>query len=281
MKFIKILTVAAVAVGLFVVTAAAQQITNFNFDSVPLGNTPPTTAPLVDTYPQQNVYAIDGFPDTGPYAGTVTVQDVGGMNHAAVMTTTQGGTGSQYMDTQFLAAAPFFDISFDLNVLDVPTNGLPQNTGPLGGAPDGQAFVLQAFGLDTQRVFRFAASPTSATGGNFGFRLPEASGDLTTFGTYIEGQTYHLEFQIDFTTGTADILVDNALALNDAPLVNPGAGFSELFIFQNGVEGLTNSVAIDNIVTTAVPEPATWFGAAMASVMLGTFRLRSARRRAS
>src|SRR5581483_2973666 len=102
---LSILTLTLVAAAVFLAsTVRAQQITDFNFDNDTVGQPVPTTAPATDPQPQHTVYATGGFPDDPTYAGTVTVQNVGGLNHAAEMVTDQGGTGSNYMDTQFLAA---------------------------------------------------------------------------------------------------------------------------------------------------------------------------------
>ena len=232
-------------------------ITNFDFIGVPLGSTPPTTFPGVDPIPQRTLYAIGDFPDLGNYAGTVLVQNaltVGGQPaRGAVMTTTQGGTGSQYLDTQFLVTSQLALIQFDLNVMQMPTSGLPQ---PVPGAPNGQAFAVNVFGLDSQRLFRFAVTPTSATGGDFGIRIPGApGGDILPFGSFTLGETHHLQFLINFVAGTVSVYLDGQFETTQG-LLNPGTGLSEIFIFQNGVEGVTNQVAIGNIVTL-VPEPGT------------------------
>lgn len=236
-------------------SAFGQVVTNFNFDDQPNGATPTTTAPGTDPQPQQHIYSTGGFPDTGPYSGTVTINNAGTMSKAAVMTTTQGGTGSNFIDTQFLTAAPKISVDFDIDVIDVPTTGLPQSDTLV---PNGQAFVVQAFaesGGGNDRVFRFAVSPTSATTGIFGLR-DNAGGDIIPFGTYNEGETHHLKFVADYGTSTVAAYMDGNLAVAAQPFVNAGAtGLDELFVFQNDVEGQTNSVAIDNIVT-AVPEPA-------------------------
>jgi hypothetical protein len=252
---IQVLLGAAVLVCTSALTARGQLVTDFTFDDQSIGSTPTTTTPGVDPQPQQHVYAIDGFPDTGPYSGSVTVNNAGTMSKAAVMTTTQGGTGSQYMDTQFLTNGPQITVDFDLDVIDVPTTGLPQSATSI---PNGQAFVIQAFaesGGGNDRVWRFAASPTSATGGIFGMR-DNSGGDIIPFATYNEGDTHHFKIVSDYSTDTVNVFMDGNPEVVGAPFVNAGAtGMDELFIFQNDVEGQTNSVAIDNIVT-AVPEPA-------------------------
>jgi hypothetical protein len=233
--------------------SSAQLVADYNFDSLTVGSALPTTAPGVDSYPQHTVYAVGGFPDSGPLTGSATVQDVGTMSKAALMSTTQGGTGALYIDTQMLFAGPTLSLSFDIDVVTTPTTGLPQGG---VGAPNGQAFAIQVFGLDSQRILRFAASPTSATGGDFGYRLPGLSGDLVSFGSYTHGETHHVDINADFGTSLMNISLDGIQVVTGAALVNPGTGVSEVFMFQNGVEGVANQVALDNIVVT-VPEPAT------------------------
>jgi hypothetical protein len=158
------------------------------------------------------------------------------------------------MDTQFLTSGQQISVDFDLDVLNVPTTGIPQAAPTI---PGGQAFVVQAFatsGGGSDRVFRFAVSPTSATAGIFGLR-DNTVGDIIPFGTYNEGETHHISIVANYTTSTVSAYLDGNLAVAAQPFVNAGAtGLDELFIFQNGVEGVTNSVAIDNMVT-AVPEP--------------------------
>lgn len=233
----------------------ANVVTDFNFDSVALGAALPTTFPAVDPTPQHTVYAVGGFPDSGPVTGTATVQNVGTLNHAALMTTTQGGIGALYVDTQFSTTQDHVVVSFDINVVDVPTTGLPQST---TNAPDGQAFVIQAFGNGPNaqnRVFRFVATPASATGGNFAMRN-NTDGDLITVGSYTEGTTYHVEIQADFPSQTVDVLLDGILVADDLPFVSLTTNLFELFVFQNGIEGQTNAVAFDNLLTYEIPEPA-------------------------
>lgn len=251
----------------------ANVITDFNFDGDPLGAPLPTTFPGVAPTPQHTVYAVGGFPDSGPLTGTVTVQNVGSLNHAALMTTTQGGIGALYVDTQFSTVSDRVLVSFDIHIVDVPTTGLPQ-AGTT--APGGQAFVIQAFGNGPNaqnRVFRFVATPTSATGGTFGMRN-NTDGELVTLGSYSEGTTYHVEIEANFINQTVDVALDNALVLDDLPFVSFTTNLFELFVFQNGVEGQTNSVAFDNLVTAEVPEPA-----ALALLMGGLAGLGLSRRR--
>src|ERR1017187_3415358 len=236
---------------------SAQLVADYNFDSLTLGSSLPTTAPVVDTYPQHTVYSVGGYPNdldpriSNPLTGSVTVQNVGTMSKAALMSTTQAGTGALYIDTQMLASGPTLSLSFDIDVVTTPTTGLAQSG---VGAPNGQAFAIQVFGLDTQRLLRFAVSPTSATGGDFGYRLPGASGDLVSFGSYTDGETHHVDINADLGASTMNISLDGIQVVTGAALVNPGTGVSEVFMFQNGVDGVANQVALDNIVVT-VPEP--------------------------
>lgn len=245
---------AAVFVALGLSPARATVFTDFTFDGDPLGSAPPTTYPAVDPYPQQNVYAIGGFPDTGPVTGTATVQNVGTMFHALEMTTTQGGTGALWVDTQFITVGNKAVVSFDLNVEATPLTGIPQ---AVTGATNGQAFVIQAFASTADRAFRWVVTPTSAGGGDFGLRNPGAAGDLTVVGSYSNNTVYHVELDLDFGAQTLDAFLDNASIATNFPFVEPASNLAELFIFQNGVEGETNKVAFDNLITTAtVPEPA-------------------------
>jgi hypothetical protein len=236
---------------------SAQYVGDYNFDTVPLGSPIPTTYPAVDSYPQHTVYAVGGFPNDldpspgNPLTGTVTAQNVGTMSKAALMSTTQAGTGALYIDTQMLASGPTLTLSFDIDVVATPSTGLPQSG---VGAPNGQAFAINVFGLDSARLFRFAVSPTSATGGDFGYRLPGGSGDLVTFGSYTDGETHHVAIVADLTLSTMDISLDGVQVVNDAALLAPGTGVSEVFMFQNGVDGQLNQVGLDNILVS-VPEP--------------------------
>jgi MYXO-CTERM domain-containing protein len=174
-----------------------------------------------------------------------------------------------------LASGPTLSLSFDIDVVTTPTTGLAQGG---VGAPNGQAFAINVFGLDSQRLFRFAVSPTSATGGDFGYRLPGASGDLVSFGSYTDGETHHVDIVADFSSSTMNVSLDGLQVVTGAALVSPGTGVSEVFMFQNGVDGVANQVALDNIVVT-VPEPSTW---AMALSGLGMlFGLRRFGRRSA
>jgi hypothetical protein len=255
---------AAIALGFATVASPAcagaiggTLVTNFTFDDLAIGSTPPQTFPGVDSQPQDQIYAIGGFPDSGTVTGTVTVQNAGSLSKAAQMSTTQGGIGALYVDTQFGTSGAKVDVAFDLVIVAAPSSGVPQN---------GQAFVIQSFGasptLGVGRVFRFAATPTSDTGGTFGLRN-NTDGAIVTIGSYDEGMAYHIELQVDFATQTLDALIDGMLVANDFALVSDTTSILEHFIFLNGVDGQTNTAAFDNLVTIgdvvafSVPEPAT------------------------
>jgi hypothetical protein len=158
------------------------------------------------------------------------------------------------MDTQFLINEPFLKTSFDIAVISAPTSGLPQSATNI---PNGQLFAVNAFALDSNRVFRVGASPTSATGGVYGVRN-NTDGDLILFGTYTNGVADHIEVDANYLNNTVDVYLNNTLALSNVPFVNAepvNGGLEELFFFLNGVEGQTTSVALDNIVVQT-PEPA-------------------------
>ena len=250
--------------------ARANLVTDFNFDSVAIGSAPPTSSPGVDPQPQHIVYAIGGFPDVGPLTGNVAVQDIGTLTHAAVMTTDQGGTGSLYVDTQFNTTGQgnFATVSFDLDVLTTPDAGLPQGD---VHAPNGQAFVIQAFGgVGQQRAFRFVVAPTSANGGVFGLR-DQGAGDINPIGSYTDGDTHHVQLDLNFGLHSLDAFLDGVQVEDDYAFIDPVENLFEFFIFQNGVEDVTNSVAFDNLeLTTWVPEPLTLslFGAGLAGAVM-------------
>jgi hypothetical protein len=245
---------AALAMGLSLVatTVTAAPFLSINFDSQNLGDPVATSFPGVPPYPITEAYATGGFPDTPPYSGTNTVASPAGLTKAALMSTTQGGIGANYLDTQFLITNPQISFDFDINVVDVPATGLPQ---PTASAPNGQAFAIQAFAFDSNRVWRFAVTPTSATTGQFAMRN-NTDGDLIAFAAYTEGETYHLSIVSNYATNTVDVSLDGNPVLTNLPFVTVqplNGGMAEFFFFQNGIEGLTNQVAVDNIV--GVPEP--------------------------
>ena len=81
--------VVAASMGVASAGPLGTVISNYNFDSQNIGD------------PAADGVSTGGFPDSPPYTGTVTVQNVGTMTKAAQMITTQGGTGAQYVDTSF------------------------------------------------------------------------------------------------------------------------------------------------------------------------------------
>ena len=258
-------------------SAFAVQVTDFNFDNLNNGDPLPTTTPLTDPQPQHIVYSTGGFQDDLIYTGTNVVGDAGTMSKAAIMTTAQSGIGANYIDTQFLQNAQLETVSFDLDVITTPTSGMGQDT---LNAPNGQAWVMQAYlasGGGNNRAFRFVVAPTTLTGGIFGLRN-NTDGDIIPIGSYTNGQTYHVEVDADINDATVDAYIDNTQVASGLPFVNTPDnpdGLDELFIFQNGVEGVTNQVAFDNLETvTAVPEPATLVLFGLGGLVLAACRFR-------
>jgi hypothetical protein len=258
----------------------AAQITDFNFDNLNIGDPLPTTAPSVDPQPQHIVYSTGGFQDDPTYTGTNVVGNAGTLSKAAIMTTAQSGTGSNFVDTQFLQNAETEIVSFDLDVLTTPTTGLPQSA---PNAPNGQAWVMQAFETanPNNRAFRFVIAPTTATGGVFGLRN-NTDGDIIPIFNYTNGDTHHIEIDANFVSATVNAFVDATQVASGLPFVEaPGNpdGLDELFIFQNGVEGVTNQVAFDNLVTTTVPEPTSFVLLGLGGITFGSAALAMRRRK--
>jgi hypothetical protein len=125
-------------------------------------------------------------------------------------------------------------------------------------------------------AFRFAAAPTSASGGVFAIRSPDNL-SLQSFFDYVEGQTYNVELIADYDTGKVDAFVDGVLEGNDLPFWNagvPNVTTQEFFFHLNGETGNFNSVALDNIIGAVVPEPASLAMAGLAAVGLMAARRR-------
>jgi hypothetical protein len=80
-----------------------------------------------------------------------------------------------------------------------------------------------------------------------------------------------VDIQADFGTSTMNIYLDGIQVVTGAALVSPGTGVSEVFMFQNGVDGQLNQVALDNIIVS-VPEPSIWGLAISGIAMLAGLR---------
>lgn len=253
------LRTAAFCAGLWLAhsVASAGVFMNINFDGQNVGDPINTTYPLAPS-PVTDAYATEGFPDTPPYTGTNTVYSAVGLNKAALMSTNQGGTGANYIDTQFLVTGNIITLDFDIQIVAQTLGVYPQGA---PNTPNGQLFVINAFALDSSRVFRFAATPSSPTQGFFAMRN-NTDGDLIHIGAnYDVGTTYHVSVLANYLTNTVDVSVSGIGSLNNLPFIAPQAangGMEEYFIFQNNIEGFLNQVALDNIVgqtLPAVPEP--------------------------
>lgn len=255
--------------------AAVHEFLRYDFDSETPGD-PVITTFQTTPYPQSHPYATGGFPNIAPHTGTAAIGNPQGFSNAVVLSTTQGGIGANYLDTQFLVSGNLVMLEFDLAILASPTSAVPQAT---ASAPNGQVFVINTFNLNSQVTWRFAATPTSPEGGSFGMRN-NTDGDLVLFANYELGKKYHIAIVANFLSSTVNVFIDGNLALSDHPFVNPGPGISEFFIFQNGVEGIQNTVALDNIVGSfddgAVPEPATLTMFAFGIVSFAAMRRRFA-----
>jgi hypothetical protein len=264
--------------------AAAGVFMNINFDGQTDGNSVATNPSIA--LPISDPYALGGFPDAYPtYTGTTTVTNTNGFSNGGLMSTNQGGTGSNYLDTEFQVTAQLITLNFDINVLTVPgfDKGLPQ---AVPGAPYGQAFVINAFSLNpVERIWRFVAAPEADGSLMFGMRANDVNGTIIPLGSnpYNFGQTYHVSIAANYVTNTVNVSVDGVLLGNGLAFTTPvseNGGMAEFFFFQNGVEGIDNQVILDNIVATtaAVPEPGSL---AVWSLVAGVFGFGTMRRRRS
>jgi hypothetical protein len=261
--------------------AHAAPFIDINFDADADGS-----APSVDSTPPNPMvqpYAIGGYtlttednPPT-PANGSILVGDIGGMSNAAIMTSNaaNGVLGALWIDNNgFSQVSQQVTLSFDVNILDAPTTATVQPKILDGGfATAGILLGMNTFG--TAQGTRFAAAPTSATGGVFAIRTPDNSG-LQSFFNYTEGQTYHIDLVSNYDTGLVGTYVDGVFTGNEAFATGPSALVStqEFFFHLNGELGNANSVALDNIVAS-VPEPT---GIALLALGAGALLLRRRRR---
>jgi hypothetical protein len=267
----KLIAILAVVTMITVVSSAnANQFMNITFDGDTIGSAPSTGN---SGTPLTNIGSLGGYTATAhnnpPTAdnGTIVVDNVAGMNKAAVLTTNSanGEIGALYMDTGLNVVSSQLSVTFDIGVLAAPTTATSQAPYSLdGGAADkGVLFGLRTYASTIgQWAFSFAVVPTSDTGGVFALR-DITNTQLTSFGSYTEGQKYNIALSSDYSTGTVNAYVDGVLGYSGYPLrtgavANPTTT-SELFIYFNGESGYSNQVALDNIqgFTTAVPEPTT------------------------
>jgi hypothetical protein len=244
----------------------------------------PGSQPTVDSTPDDPMTvptAIGGYtlltednPPT-PANGTLVVGSAPGMPQGAVMTSnpSNGVLGALWIDNNGLnLIGQQIRMSFDVNILDAPTDATTQPK-ILNGGTAGILLGMNTFLTSPGGGIgpRFAAAPTSANGGVFAFRTPDNL-ELIDFFNYTEGETYNVAFKADYTTGTLDAFVDGVEVLSNFNFLPGGASnvnTGEFFFHLNGELGFANSVALDNIRAAAIPEPASifMFGLAAASCL--------------
>ena len=184
------------------------------------------------------------------------------------------------MDTAFSVSSSSLQLKFDLDVVNAQMTGGVQPKF-LNDTTD-QASILFGINVYTSNSWArlFAAAPTSSGGGVFAVRNP-ANTSLTTFGNYVNGTTYEITLDVDYTTGLVNAYINGTLAASDIPFWATGVAApvttQEVFMYLNGdTDERPNQVAIDNIQASApVPEP----GSIVALLGLGGMGLLLALRR--
>jgi hypothetical protein len=249
----------------------ATAVIDINFEGDTTGAMPATSTTVGD--PMTVPSAIGGFtyptqPDPGDVpptaaSGTVVVGNPSGGSKEAVFTTNSNNAqlGALYMDVNgFNLAAQQVQMSFNVNVLSAPTNATSQPKALSTGGTAGILLGMNTFTASDQGAdwaFRFAAAPTSASGGVFAFRTQDNT-TLVPFFNYTEGVQYSLKIVADYSTGKLDAYVNNNLQLSNYAFWTSGKTnvvTDEYFFHLNGELGNANSVALDNIASvSAVPE---------------------------
>jgi hypothetical protein len=264
---------------------------NFEGDTAGL---PPAVNPAPGN-PMTQPSAIGGYTptteDSPPIAaeGTILVGSAPGIAKGAIMTTnsTNAELGALWMDVNgFNIVGQKLATSFDINVLAAPTSATSQPK-ILGGGTAGILLGLNAYTSSDQGSdwsFRFAAAPTSATGGVFAFRSPDNT-TLIPFFDYTEGTKYAVSILADYSTGKLNASVNGVQLLTDYAFWTGGGktnvATDELFFHLNGEAGFSNSVALDNINAAAVPEPTTLVVWGIVGICISAFAWRSTKASAS
>ena len=254
-----------VALSLSFSSASAAPFMNIDFEGDVAGSAPITD--VTPGNPMTQPSAIGGYTSTTadnpptPANGTITVGSAPGMAQGAIMTTNPSNAvlGALWMDNNgFNVAGQQLRMSFDVNILAAPTDATTQPK-VLNGGTAGIILGMNAFtNSGSQQSFRFAAAPTSAAGGVFAFRTADNL-ELVDFFNYVEGQTYNVAIEADYTTGKVRAFVDGVLKISNHTFLTtnvPGAVTGEYFFHLNGEAGFANSVALDNIQSSVIPEPA-------------------------
>ncbi len=253
------------AACLFCSQAMAVNIIDIDFQADTPGSQP-SADPTPDD-PMTVPTAIGGFTastaDNPPNAanGTMVVGSAPGISQGVVMTTNPANDvlGALWIDNNGLnLIGQQIRMSFDVNILDAPTVATVQPK-ILGSGTAGIVLGMNTFLTSPSGGVgpRFAAAPTSASGGVFAFRTPDNT-TLIDFFNYTEGQTYNVAFKADYTAGTLDAFVDGVELLSNFVFLPGGASnvnTGEFFFHLNGELNNANSVALDNIRAGAVPEP--------------------------
>ncbi|BBO36092.1 PEP-CTERM sorting domain-containing protein [Lacipirellula parvula] len=272
-----------VAIGMAPALASAAPFMNIDFEGDAAGSAPSVSAP---GNPMTKPSAIGGYTattsDSPPTAasGTIVVGSAPGMAQGAIMTTNPANAelGALWIDNNgFGAVGQKVRMSFDVNILAAPTVALTQPKLLAGGGSAGIILGMNAFtNSGSQQSFRFAAAPTSETGGVFAFRSADNT-TLVDFFNYVEGTTYNVAIEADYTTGKVKAFVDGIEKISNHTFLlanEPSATTGEYFFHLNGEAGYANSVAIDNIQSSVVPEPASLGLAGAAALSLFVVRRR-------
>jgi hypothetical protein len=298
-RLMSVLCVAA-ALGLTSTMVRADiQFLDQNFNSDTVGSAPAVgpSGPVITTPGSLGGYSSvnpngDSPPDSST-EGTILVQNP--QNQAVFNSVASNSeTGALYMDTGFNVASEQMTLAFDIDVLTAPSIMTTDNSQPMtiNGDPSDIAGILfgaRIYNSDNgQWAFSVAVVPTSADGGVFALRNVDNT-NLTTFGSYTNGQDNRVTVVADYAAGTANAYVNGVLGTSAYPLrggIDNTATSNELFMYMNGENaGSGNSVAVDNIAgfdfanaPAAAPEPATFaIWTAGIALAVGVHRRRKSR----
>jgi hypothetical protein len=286
-------TLVAILLGsLLAMPSAVRASIKIDFESDTVGSAPGVN--LAPGNPMTQPSAIGGYaPDyeSPPTAasGTIVVGTPSGASKEAVMTTNSANKelGALWMDVNgFTLPGQKTLTSFDINVLAAPENATSQPKS-LGGGTAGILLGLNVYTASDQGSdwsFRFAAAPTSATGGVFAFRSPDNL-SLIPFFNYDNGSQYNVSILADYSTGKLNAYVDGMQSLTDYAFWAGGGKTNvvtdEMFFHLNGEDGFQNSVSLDNIRAAAVPEPTTLVVWSLMGICISAFAWKSAKKSAA